>query len=427
MQEIILGVMANILRTYAIYRFMEVMNPLKTVSRRLRILMYSGFIVLTSGGYYLFHNQIINIMTNLTGLMLILLIYKESLEKKIVFAIGIYSINVVIESLVFSATGLYKDYDEMTRSIKECITSLGIYFCVFLLERTCFKKERQFPIRTSLWIMMLSVPAFSIIEVFCMWQANYTNKRLISMEIIGILITNIAIFYLYDALQDYYEQKSEKEKFHSLMEGYRNQIEVMQESWRKIRSLRHDLKHHIFELKYLTAHEDINKILIYLDNMEKQIVNEDEYICSGISEVDSTLNYLLHYARQNLDDVRAKVALPEELDIHGFTLNVILGNLLDNAIYAAKQSEKKYLSIFIREKQGILYIQVENSYSGVLRMEKNKLLSTKENVDRHGIGLGNVEKIVKEKEGDININWDEEIFCVKVMLLVEKLKSAEII
>ena len=40
-------------------------------------------------------------------------------------------------------------------------------------------------------------------------------------------------------------------------------------------------------------------------------------------------------------------------------------------------------------------------------MEKNKLLSTKENVDRHGIGLGNVEKIVKEKEGDININWDE--------------------
>lgn len=112
MQEIILGVMANILRTYAIYRFMEVMNPLKTVSRRLKILMYSGFVVLTSGGYYLFHNQIINIMTNLTGLMLILLIYKESLEKKIVFAIGIYSINVVIESLVFSATGLYKDYEE---------------------------------------------------------------------------------------------------------------------------------------------------------------------------------------------------------------------------------------------------------------------------------------------------------------------------
>ena len=39
----------------------------------------------------------------------------------------------------------------------------------------------------------------------------------------------------------------------------------------------------------------------------------------------------------------------------------------------------------------------------------------------------NDKEIVKEKEGDININWDEEIFCVKVMLLVEKLKSAEII
>lgn len=59
--------------------------------------------------------------------------------------------------------------------------------------------------------------------------------------------------------------------------------------------------------------------------------------------------------------------------------------------------------------------------------KKTNYYQPKKNVDRHGIGLGNVEKIVKEKEGDININWDEEIFCVKVMLLVEKLKSAEII
>ena len=209
------------------------------------------------------------------------------------------------------------------------------------------------------------------------------------------------------------------------MEGYRNQIDVMQESWKRIRSLRHDLKHHICELKYLAVHEDISKIMVYLDNMEKQMVNEDEYVCSGISDVDSTLNYLLQYARQNLDDVRVKMVLPEELDIHEFTLNVILGNLLDNAIHAAKQSKRKYLNIFIREKQGLLYIQIENSYCGALQMKKNRLLSTKVEADKHGIGLNNVKKIVKEKEGDIDISWDKEVFCVKVILIVEKLKSDE--
>lgn len=108
--------------------------------------------------------------------------------------------------------------------------------------------------------------------------------------------------------------------------------------------------------------------------MEKQIVNEDEYICSGISEVDSKyIKLLIALCKaKSLDDVRAKVALPEELDIHGFTLNVILGNLLDNAIYAAKQL-KKYL--YYTGKQGILYIQVENSYSGVLRMEKQTIIN----------------------------------------------------
>lgn len=423
--QVILGILANVLRIYAIYRFMELLITSKVVSWKIKLLVYSTFVLLTSGGYYLFHNQTITLIANLLGLTLVILIYTGDFKKKLIFAIGIYAINVVVESLVFSVTGLYEEYDELSRSIKECVISLGIYFSVFLLERTSLKKERRLAIKTSVWLLMLCVPIFSIVEIFYMWQANYDNKNYISIEIAGIFIINIAVFYLYDALQDYYKQKAEKEEFRIAMESYRNQIDIMKESWEKIRSLRHDLKLHVCELRYLTTHQDTDKVLAYLNEMERQITNEDECVSSGIQEIDSTLNYLLQYARKTLDEVKIKVALPEELEIHGFILNVILGNLLDNAIRAAQQSKRKYLNISLREKQGVLYIKIENSYSGILHIEEKKLLSTKSNLEMHGIGLKTVGKIIKDQGGDIEINWDEERFCVKVMLFVEKLQLKE--
>lgn len=422
MQEIVVGVLANILRTYAIYRFMELSNVSKPVSWRLRLLVYSTFVILTSGGYYLLHSQIINLLTNLTGFAFIILIYKGSLKRRVIFGIGIYAINVIIESFVFSVTGLHKEYDELTRSIRECFTSLGILFSVFFLERVGFKPERKSFIKTSVWIMMLCVPVFSIVEIFCMWQVNYNNNQYISVEIAGVLIINISIFYLYDALQDYYMQRSEKEQFRIAMEGYRNQINTMRESWERLRSLRHDLKLHVRELRYLTMQHEPEKVVAYLNDMEQQLVNEDEFVSSGIQEIDSTLNYLLQDARKNLKEVKIKVALQEDLEIHGFTLNVILGNLLNNAIYAAKQSTEKYLCISIWEKQGVLYIKIENSYSGVLDFRDKKLLSTKANSEVHGIGLANVKKIIREQEGELNISWDESHFYVKAVLFIEKLR-----
>ncbi len=417
--QVVLGILANILRIYTIYRFMELLTASKVNSWKIKLLVYSVFVLLTSGAYYLFHNQTITLIANLLGLTLVTSIYAEDLKKKMIFAMGIYAINVVVESLFFSVTGLYEEYDEWTRSIRECVISLGIYFSVFLLERTSLKKKRQSDIKTSVWFMMLCVPVFSIVEIFYMWQANYNNKHYISIEITGILIINIAVFYLYDALQDYYKQRTEKEEFRIAMESYRNQIDIMKESWEKIRSLRHDLKLHVSELKYLTTHQDKNRVITYLNEMEKQMTNEDEYVSSGIQEIDSTLNYLLQYARKTLDEVNIKVVLPEELEVHGFTLNVILGNLLSNAIRAAQQSQCKYLSITLHEKQGILYIKIENSYSGIMHIEDKKLLSTKPNSELHGIGLKTVEKIIKDQGGDMEINWDEENFCVKVMLFMK--------
>lgn len=422
MQEV-LGILANVLRTYAIYRFMELFTSSKDISWRAKLAVYSTFILLTSGSHYIVHNHIITYLMSFLGLTLVTFIYEEDLKKKMIFAIGIFTINVVVESLAFSIIGLYEEYDELTRFIRKCAISLGIYFCVFLLEHTNLKSEGRLGIKTSVWLMMLCVPVFSIIEVFYIWQTGYGRKYYMSIEIAGILFINIAVFYLYGGLQDYYKQKIEKEELRIVTESYRNQMDIMKESWEKVRGLRHDLRLHVHELRYLAIHQDTDRLLEYLNGMERQMTNEGESVSSGIQDIDSTLNYFLLYARRNLDDVKIKVALPEELEVSGFSLNVILENLLNNAIRAAQQSECKYLNVSLNEKQGVLYIKIENSYSGKLHIRENKLVSTKSGLEMHGIGLKTVERIVKDQGGDMEISWNEGIFCVKVMLFMDHLQG----
>ena len=139
----------------------------------------------------------------------------------------------------------------------------------------------------------------------------------------------MAIFYLYGAVQDYYRQKIEKEEFFNRMEIYANQLDIMKNSYQKIKELRHDMRHHLGELKYLANTNEKKQLLAYIEDMELHMINTEEYVSSGNKEIDGTLNYLLQTAKKKLKEVDVSVSIPENLEIHNYLFNVILGNLLE--------------------------------------------------------------------------------------------------
>ena len=107
----------------------------------------------------------------------------------------------------------------------------------------------------------------------------------------------------------------------------------------RIREIRHDMKHHMNELKLLANKYNVIEIQDYIDRMEYFIHNPKEIVSSGNVEIDSVLNYMLQKAKAELETVDVKVILPEEIK-HSFDLNVLIGNLLENAIEAARKTKK---------------------------------------------------------------------------------------
>ena len=125
------------------------------------------------------------------------------------------------------------------------------------------------------------------------------------------------------------------------------------------------------------------------------------------------LNYMLNRARGQLETVNVKIILPKGIE-HSFDINIIMGNLLENAIRAAKESGEKLLNVRVHMKRGVLLVEVENSFCrDALVGEKDAAQARKGD---HGIGLHSVRKIVEKHNGIMEVFVKENLFCVKLML-----------
>ena len=176
-----------------------------------------------------------------------------------------------------------------------------------------------------------------------------------------------------------------------------NQLDVMLQGEEKVKALRHDMKHHMNELKLLAVKDNSRAIEKYIGDMEEFITNPNEIVSSGNLEIDSVMNYMIRRAKEELRTVNVNVRLPKTVS-HSFDVNVILGNLLENAVEAARQTEEKRLDVRVELQQGVLRIQIENSYNGKLEKRHQRLFTTKKEKRLHGIGLQNVRKIEEKHD-----------------------------
>ena len=234
----------------------------------------------------------------------------------------------------------------------------------------------------------------------------------------GLLLINLLIFYLYDVLVDAFLKLEERNLLERQADSYANQLNVMSRSEERIRALHHDLKHHLGEILMLAKGQNAGEITEYIQNMQIFMDNPYEYVKSGNKDVDSLLNYLLNQAERILNKVEYKIHVPQDMNIKSFDFNIIIGNLLENAILAASQSEEKCLSVELEYEKGILFIHVKNSYGNKPQKEGKNYISTKKDKEMHGIGLQNVKKVVDSYHGTIQINDGNKIFDVRVMLYV---------
>ncbi len=294
---------------------------------------------------------------------------------------------LLIYAIVFTLVGI----QNIRKGVRKTF-----FYCVFVLLAPC---------GIGWFLFQILITAFYQVSM-------YYNKKMILL--FGACLW---FFWLYDfivrSLSDAYEKILLKKE----NQYYESQLKNMEQSTVAWKKLRHDLKNHFIVLKGMLDSGEEEQAKTYLDNFIQNEFGNKQEVQSGNTAIDSILNYKMLEAEQHSVMLDLDVQIPEQLAVSSQAMSVILGNAIDNAIEAARETEERRVSVILQYTKGRLLIQISNPYSGELHLgTSGEYLTGKTEKEDHGFGLKSIKDVVEKSGGVMNIEEKEGRFTLTILL-----------
>lgn len=417
MTQDILYLFSNGVRVYVLYRFFGLFLGKKRISSKAVSLVYAAFYCCNSGLHLLFGNPIFNLALNIGGCLIITAFYWDKAAKKVMVVLAGYSIQMITETVSYYLLIFFAEPDTVKTALS-VIPVFWDYLVVLVLEKATGRKRKNNHGRI-MWSCIFFLPLGSIsILALCFL---YITATAVNAAVAAVLFgMNLVTFYLLDQMERYYEAKNRTERLEAQNRAYLNQIEILQQSERKIKAFRHDWKNHLYRIQSMIHDTQEEELKLYLEHACRSMEDERKLANTGNKGIDSIVNYKLNRAAELNVRLDLQLKIPEKLDISDFDLTVILGNLLDNALEELEKCSLRELKLYLWLEKGVLFLELENTYRGILLEHNGEYRTTKEKPGEHGIGLQNVKSIVEKYAGDYSVSHNNKCFKVNIILMNQK-------
>lgn len=200
----------------------------------------------------------------------------------------------------------------------------------------------------------------------------------------------------------------------------------LQEKIEEVRAAKHDLRHNLRTFRTLLDTGNIQGIMDYLNQYEKQPALQIAPFtyCNNLT-ADAVIRYYTQIARGARITFNVSLSLPQDFPLPDFELCIILSNLLENAVEAcSRQQEHEIRSICLQGKytNDQFYMIVNNSYTSEPYIKHGRFLSSKRN--EYGIGISSVNKIIKNHNGLCSIQMKNKEFQASIVIPLIKEESS---
>lgn len=413
--ELIFYFISNLFHIYAVYQCSNLFFQKGGVSKRTEYLCYFGYYCLNCGVYLLFHNGILNILSNLIPFFCITLLYRTTWMQRILATVSIYVLSMAIDIV---CTTISKWFDPLPVFFTSgFVSSLLLLVISQIIQHFCLVRTHTIP-----KLQMIYILTILFVPLGCIVVAHFVARTLSWQSLISaiiLLLINISVFSLYDLLIHLMEEHHTAKLIEKQNQAYQAQLEVVQQSQMRLRCLRHDMKNHLFQMQRFLEENDLDALWEYLNTTKSYLYDAQWVPYTQNEAVNSILNYKLAPLRQTKAYLQIRVELPETFTFQVFDLNVILGNLLDNAIEASGHifpEEQRHIKLTLKAEMGLIRLHVGNRFDGFLPKDKS---TRKADTQNHGIGLKSVEEIVRKYHGKMRITHKDDWFEVSVLLYEE--------
>ncbi len=186
------------------------------------------------------------------------------------------------------------------------------------------------------------------------------------------------------------------------IENQKENIEAIKRENSQAERKNHDLKKNISIIGNFLEHGQYKEVKEYVYKLGEKCDSYFSYkLYSNHAVINMLLNSKLELCKLNKIDVKCFVC--GKIDgVDDVELYCLLVNLLDNAVEAASLSEKPYISIFINDSDSDISREIINSIKHTRCRTFEEL--TPEHFEKgHGYGLANVQEIIKNNNGRIEL------------------------
>lgn len=372
--------------------------------------------LLIKEGYYLdiYFKYFIFIIT-----LIYPIVFREgSLSKKIFwlcfYLSGVSTISLLCASIVIllyknniiEANYLYSDNFILMRRIIELI------YIYIISENIGFIRYVNNKILSVL--SFTCIVSLAIINFVGKYIIEYYNYKTYDLVIIvsGMIFLQISIFYIVNSISKIVEEKLVLE---INLKSKQNDEDIIR-MYKEMIGWRHDMRNHVNTVLGLIERNASNEAIEYIKEVDKRTSDFEKIRYTDNVALDSILTSKINLAKEKGINVKLELNISCEIKLTNIEICTLLGNLLDNSIEACEKLEKdKIIDLKMLAQEDKLIIKIKNNTNGKVNNE-NGVFKTTKTSGIHGIGLSQINDIIKKYNGYIKRSHENNVFNTNIMI-----------
>ena len=275
--------------------------------------------------------------------------------------------------------------------------------------------------------------ALSVLVILGMFGAVTLSEQTIlplNEDQVGTWII-LSVILLFAIL--FYRVNRQREMEAEIAKLKQEQAEITERDYQALRrtyadnaKLYHDLHNHIEAIYQCLIQGDTKEAVRYCQELRTPVRQISQTVWTGDKALDYLISSKIALAGQEQIKTKVNIEYPHNTNIRSVDLTTILGNLLDNALEAAKAAPEslRFLNLTIRRINAMLIIKVENGYGNTPIQENGKLLTSKKDKAFHGWGLKSVQTAADRYDGTIRTDYKDHVFQSVVTLSFQPVKTS---
>lgn len=357
-----------------------------------------------------------------------LVIFKDDYKREVFLLLIGEAVALFMELLVYlflrklAIWSLLRETLHYTPEIENFIMGILSYVLCWLILHglkayflsTRYSMRERFPL--SFFALPFST-ALIYLSIFFGETGGRWTQYLLNLGYILLPAANILMFYtinkLFFVCEKYREQQLIEQQT-VLQQRYYKHLEEIDMGHRRYA---HDLKNLMASIRALASAGGNDDITALLGDMETELDSltgrryTSNNILNAILWEKSVLAKRYGVHMEIMADEN-----PEWECIQGKDLIVMAGNLLDNAVEAAKKCTDGRVAVSLHTEEHFLVMEVENTCIGSLRMDGDVFLSTKPDERDHGFGILNVRDTAEKYGGLLYIEQKDGCFTATLTI-----------